>query len=103
MMVGKERRKTLVDGGASRSLLSLSSWIDHCKERRTAPILLKSPPHETLRALNGGTIPVEGIAYLHILGEIVPFYVVKGLSRYDILMGNDVLKNLGQMLIIIQG
>ena len=92
MMVGKERRKTLVDGGASRSLLSLSSWIDHCKERRTAPILHKSPPHETLRALNGGTIPVEGIAYLHILGEIVPFYVVKGLSRYDILMGNDLLK-----------
>ena len=90
--MGKQQIRSLIDGGASRSLLSLNTWIEHCRQKRICPLLKPCPPHERLKALNGGQIEVEGIAHLHVLGKIVPFHVVKALRNYDLLIGHNLLK-----------
>ena len=74
LQVARQRCRTLVDTGASRSLMSLDTWNDICERRGTSKRLRRLEPGMTLRSLNKTEIPTMGRAIVNIYGIDLVFY-----------------------------
>ena len=84
------RLHTLVDSGASRSMMRLDVYREYCKKLHRSPVLYRG---ETLRSLSGHELPTRGRSCIMIKGKAIHVYIVDRLF-HDFLMGGDALESL---------
>lgn len=87
---GNSVAHTLIDSGASRSLISRNKWEEWC-ELDCRPAILQ--PGFSLRSVSGHLIKTCGIGTLKVLGRELRLHVVDNMG-HDLLLGIDALKAL---------
>ena len=92
--VGGRRLHTLVDTGASRSLIRKDVWTDICRGMHRTPLLFTG---EVLQSLSGHALPTRGRSCITVSGKSVYVYVIDELF-HDLLLGGDALDILGAVI-----
>ena len=86
--IAQKQLHSLIDTGASRSLVRYNTWLEICRFNHQTPILQKG---EILRSLSGHELHTMGRTSMYIEGRSVSVYVVRDLF-HDILLGGDALE-----------